>query len=102
MTLYCVCVCVCLICSHSQGLESWAGEVLGAEAGQDFHRYDRTQRHHFDLEPERDEARVVQVFPVQRRGFRLAEELLDVGHHRAQVLREDEVDGFEKQFKIKV
>lgn len=43
----------------SHGLVNWAGEVLGAEAGQEAYRYVRQEGHQFDLKPELDEVWVV-------------------------------------------
>lgn len=45
----------------------WAGEVLGAQAGQQLNRHIRQEGHQLDLEPQLDELWVVQVFLSQRR-----------------------------------
>lgn len=73
----------------SHGLVNWAGEVLGAEAGQEVYRYVRQERHQFDLKPEPDEFWVVQVFLSQRRRVALAKNLLKVRRHLTEVLREE-------------
>lgn len=71
----------------SHGLVNWAGEVLGAEAGQEACGYVGQEGHQFDLKPEFDEVRVVQVLLGHRRRVRLAEDLLKVRRQLGEVLQ---------------
>lgn len=73
----------------SHGLVNWAGEVLGAETGQEVYRYVRQEGHQFDLKPEPDEVWVVEVFLSQRRGVVLCKNFLKVRRHLTEVLREE-------------
>lgn len=73
----------------SHGLVNWAGEVLGAEAGQEACGYVRQEGHQFDLKPELDEVRVLQVFLGKRRRVCLTKDLLKVGRHLMEVLQEE-------------
>lgn len=72
---------------NSHGLVNWAGEVLGAEAGQEICGYARQEGQQFDLKPELDEVRVVQVFLGQRRRVRLTKDLRKVGRQLFEVLQ---------------
>lgn len=60
---------------------SRAGEVVGAEAGEERGGYVGQEGHQFDGEPELDEVRVLEVLLGQRRRFWLAEDLLEVRRH---------------------
>ena len=71
---------------NPHGLEDGAGEVLGAEAGEEGGGHGRQEGHHLDLEPELDELRVLQVLPGQRRRFRLREDLVKVRAQLVEVL----------------
>lgn len=44
---------------YSHGVKNWAGEILGAEAGQDIDGYVGEEGQQFDLKPELDKAGVV-------------------------------------------
>ena len=73
----------------SHGLVNWAGEVLGAEAGQEACGHVGQEGHQFDLKPEFDEVQVVQVLLGHRRRVGLAEDLLKVRRQLGEVLQEE-------------
>lgn len=50
---------VLLVHADSHGVKNRAGEILGAEAGQDLDGDGRQEGQQFDLKPERDETGVV-------------------------------------------
>lgn len=75
--------------ADSHGLVNWAGEVLGAEAGQDVYRYFRQEGHQFDLKPELDEVWVIQVVLGQRWKLLLVKNLLNVKRQLSEVLQEE-------------
>lgn len=72
-----------------QCVVDWAGEVLGAEAGQQLYWHVWQEGHQFDLKPQLDELGVVQVLLSQRRRFFSAENLPEVSSHLAEVLHEE-------------
>lgn len=72
----------------SHGLINGAGEVLGAEAGEEGWGHVRQEGHQFDMEPELDEVRVVHVLLSQSRRVGLSKDLLKVGRHLSEVLKD--------------
>ena len=88
-TILCVCkIKKTLKTVNSHGLEDGAGEVLGAEAGEELNGNVRQEGHQLQLEPELDEVRVFQVALGHRRRVRLAKDLLKVVRHLLEVLHE--------------
>lgn len=74
---------------NSHGLVNRAGEVLGAEAGEKGWGYVRQEGHQFDLEPELDEVRILQMFLCQRCRLFLTEDLIKVRCQLSEVLQEE-------------
>lgn len=60
---------------NSHGLVDGAGEVLGAEAGEEAGGNVRQEGHQLNLEPELNEVGVFQVLLGQSRRVRLTEDL---------------------------
>lgn len=73
---------------NAHGLVDGAGEVLGAEAGEEVSVNVRQEGHQLHLEPQLDEVRVFQVVLGQRRRVRLRKDLLKVGCQLLEVLPE--------------
>lgn len=74
-------------CVNSQGLVNRAGEVFGAQAGEEVWVYVWQQGEQFDLVPEFDEFRIVQVMLGQSWRLILVEYLLNVRCQLCKVLK---------------
>lgn len=71
---------------NSQGLVNRAGEVLGAQTGEEVWMYIWHERQQLDPEPELDEFGVLQVFLSQRWRIPLRKDLLKVRCQLCEVL----------------
>lgn len=74
-------------CVNSQGLVNGAGEVFGAQTGEEVWVYVWQQREQFDLVPEFDEFGIVQVMLGQSWRLILVEYLLNVRCQPCKVLK---------------